>query len=119
MELILSSLVPFDENHLDRYVFAGPWCFAGKEQLDINWGKVRYIEDAFCTYKELELAEKITLYYSNKWLERYASERVSPNSKVHPINYFRMIMMPWLQMATEDIYRYYIQAKKLKFDYKL
>ena len=116
MELIISNLTSFDPNHLEKYLFCGPWCFKGLDELVLkNESRIKYLPAPYNSKEDLKNAQQRVFYYSDRHLRRYAKKWGSPQTGIDAVRYWHGLLMPWLITMVDHTIRYYDQIRKLNF----
>jgi putative transferase (TIGR04331 family) len=110
-KLILTNLDQC-EKISDDYVFLGPWCFSNQEEREKLWDVI-YFEELFRSGEEFEEASNYIANFSQHLVEKYSHKLNELHKKNYSINYWSILLMPWIIRSLEIFFIRYKDLNKL------
>ncbi len=108
-KLILTNLNKFEAKD-KNYIFLGPWCFRDEAEKEKYWDSHQFIE--LFNGKEFEEASLYIRGLSEKLLIEYSQRLNNLHSRNYSLEYWRILLMPWIIRSLEIFFIRFKQIKK-------
>jgi putative transferase (TIGR04331 family) len=105
MRRLFLSAVSDDFNPSED-IALGPWCFLGKERLFCGWEELPF-SDAFQTVEDLGNAAALSTKWANSLIPGLAKKLNQTQGLDFPDSFWRMLLMPWLNVLVQSTYDRY------------
>ena len=109
-KLILTNLNKFEAKD-KNYIFLGPWCFRDEAEKEKYWDSHQFIE-LFVNGEEFEDASLYIRGLSEKLLIQYSQRLNNLHSRNYSLEYWRILLMPWIIRSLEIFFIRFKQIKK-------
>jgi putative transferase (TIGR04331 family) len=110
-KLILTNLDSFEVTNKEN-VFLGPWCFRDEKEREKYWDSYQFRE-LFVNAGEFEDASLYIRGLSERLLIEYSQKLNDLHSRNYSLEYWRILVMPWIIRSLEIFFIRYKQIKKL------